>query len=201
MPSEFFFCFCCIFAIPTKLIRRAIKEHQVSFFPGLHAPVGGTELAALFAAGTLLGDAPDIDVLFYFLKKKTTSPDKLSAHRTYITHAPVVWLLLGLSIFFLSSAFGLGSFWCILGLLVWLCPWSHFLCDSIAHSHAFIKPTFFYSRREFQFETWIWIWLLLRLHLLCLTLSLTWSKWLFRLYKSLFLFFFYPLNCNKSKFV
>ena len=42
----------------------------VSFFPGLHAPVGGTELAALFAAGTLLGDAPDIDVLFYFLKKK-----------------------------------------------------------------------------------------------------------------------------------
>ena len=118
----------------------------VSFFPGLHAPVGGTELAALFAAGTLLGDAPDIDVLFYFLKKKTTSPDKLSAHRTYITHAPVVWLLLGLSIFFLSSAFGLGSFWCILGLLVWLCPWSHFLCDSIDYGVMWLWPI---SKKQF----------------------------------------------------
>ena len=100
--------------------------------------------------GTLLGDAPDIDILFYFFKKKTLGPGDLSAHRKYPTHAPVVWFILGVAIFcvspLLAGVAGSVAFWKIAGLLVWLCPWSHLLCDSIDYGVMWLWP---FSERQF----------------------------------------------------
>jgi hypothetical protein len=56
------------------------------------------EQIILLGAGALLGDAPDIDVYLSFLKKKTTSTTGLRGHREYVTHAPIIWLILGLLI-------------------------------------------------------------------------------------------------------
>ena len=96
----------------------------------------------LLLAGTALGDAPDIDILYYFLKRKAVGPSGLSKHRTYITHTPLLWLLLGLIIFFCST----NDFGRTLGLLVWLCPWSHLLCDSISTGVMWLWP---FSKKQY----------------------------------------------------
>lgn len=109
---------------------------------GLHGP----DVATLLIAGTLLGDAPDVDILFYFFTKKTLGPGKLAAHRKYLTHAPLLWLIAGGVITGLSWLLGAGAFWQLTGLLVWLCPWSHFICDSIDCGIMWLWP---FSEKQF----------------------------------------------------
>lgn len=86
-----------------------------------------TEQTLLLTAGTLLGDAPDVDVFFSFIKHKSVKVHSLKGHRDHITHIPLLWLLLGLSIWISSTS----DFYKTLGLLLWFCPWSHLICDSI----------------------------------------------------------------------
>ncbi|MES2223806.1 MAG: metal-dependent hydrolase [Patescibacteria group bacterium] len=102
------------------------------------------EQALLLTLGSLLGDAPDIDVFYSFLKKKTTGISALQGHRDHITHMPLLWLLIGLFVYvFTDSNFGK-----VLGLLIWLCSWSHLLCDSIFSSVGiqWLKP---FSEKRF----------------------------------------------------
>jgi hypothetical protein len=105
-----------------------------------------SEIDILLVSGTLLGVAPDVDILFYFFDKKTLRPDKLSSHRTYITHAPLFWLILGMGIFSATSLLGGGAFWKIASLLVWLCPWSHLVCDSIDCGVMWLWP---FSKKQY----------------------------------------------------
>ena len=119
------------------------------------------EQITLLTLGALLGDGPDLDVFFSFLKKKTTSVTALTGHRDHITHIPLLWLAIGLFIFLLTDS----NFGKVLGLLLWLCPWSHFVCDSIFSSVGigWLKPfskkeyTLF-RRREFTLSTWKNLW-------------------------------------------
>lgn len=98
----------------------------------------------LLSAGTLLGDAPDVDVFFNFLEKKTIKTFGLKGHRDHITHAPIFWFVLGIFVFIISTS----NFGKILGLLLWLCPWSHFVCDSV-FSTSGIKWLWPFSKKEF----------------------------------------------------
>jgi membrane-bound metal-dependent hydrolase YbcI (DUF457 family) len=50
-------------------------------------------------------------------------------HRNFQSHAPVIWLLAGLLVFFLAR----GPYWKAVGLLLWLASWSHFLLDTIEY--------------------------------------------------------------------
>ncbi len=104
------------------------------------------EINILLGAGTLLGVAPDSDIIFYFFQKKTLKPEQLSAHRKYLTHAPLVWLIVGGTFFAVSYIFHLGTFWKILSLLLWLCPWSHFICDSLDTGIMWLWP---FSTRQY----------------------------------------------------
>ena len=104
------------------------------------------EMLTLLIAGTLLGDAPDTDILFHFITKRTLKPSSLSDHRKYLTHAPLLWIVAGLGIVGISFFFSLGIFWQLLGLLVWLGPWSHFLCDSVEVGVMWLWP---FSKRQF----------------------------------------------------
>lgn len=86
-----------------------------------------TEQTLLLSIGTLLGDAPDLDVFFNFLKNKSIKVFSLKGHRDHITHIPLLWLLIGAMVWLTSSS----DFYKTFGILLWLCPWSHLLCDSI----------------------------------------------------------------------
>ncbi len=87
--------------------------------------------------GAFFGFAPDLDMfyLFYRVKRLTVTDDDPN-HRELYTHAPVLWLIAGLSIFFLA----VDPFWKIFGLLVWLGSWSHFLLDTIQHGVMWAWP-------------------------------------------------------------
>lgn len=107
-------------------------------------PFSPNEQAILLTLGALLGDGPDLDVFFNFFKKKTIGVTALQGHRDIVTHMPLLWLVVGLLVFIVTdSAFGH-----VLGILLWLCPWSHFVCDTIFSSTGigWLKP---FSKTEF----------------------------------------------------
>jgi|GEM_PF-480458 len=99
--------------------------------------VSGLELTHLLWWGIFFGFAPDLDMFYSFAKSKAfkTDPSK-GSHRLYFSHAPVLWLLAGVSIFFILS----DPFWKFVGLLLWLGSWSHFLLDSIQYGIMWLWP-------------------------------------------------------------
>ncbi|MEK9184895.1 MAG: metal-dependent hydrolase [Patescibacteria group bacterium] len=101
----------------------------------------------LLAFGTLAGDFPDIDIAYHFIKKRNTNPEDLGNHRHYITHAPILWFILGLVIFLANT----NPFFKLIGLLTWLGPWMHFLCDSIDYGVMWLWP---FSNRRFSLIKW-----------------------------------------------
>ena len=51
---------------------------------------------------------------------------EVANHREYISHAPLLWLVAGLIVFFLAES----EFNRTVGLMIWLSSWSHFILDS-----------------------------------------------------------------------
>mgnify|MGYP001596871106 CR=1 FL=1 len=71
--------------------------------------------------------APDLDMFYAFLKEKSfRHTGKTFSHRQFITHIPLVWFILGISISFLSQ----NEFVRYFGLIIWFSSWSHFILDS-----------------------------------------------------------------------
>ncbi len=127
---------------PGHIAAGYLTALGVVTFAGI--PLSPNEQTLLLTFGALLGDGPDIDIIFSFFKKKTTDVSALQGHRDHITHVPLLWLLIGLFVFlFVDSDFGK-----VLGLLLWLCPWSHFVCDSLFSSVGigWLKP---FYKKEF----------------------------------------------------
>ena len=116
------------------------------FHPGFSA----TEIDSLLIIGTLAGEFPDVDLIrLYFdnkpLDAKTTASKLTTDHRTYITHAPLLWLLISLSTvvigYLCSSIF---TEW--IGWLILAGSWSHLLLDSIEYGVMWFWP---FSKRRF----------------------------------------------------
>jgi len=85
------------------------------------------QTASLTWWGVFFAFAPDLDIFYSFWKAKgLTLPSKELNHRSYITHSPLLWLAAGSCLFL----FGPTTYWRFLGLLLWLCSWSHFILDS-----------------------------------------------------------------------
>lgn len=91
-------------------------------------PLTGNEQTLMLAVGALLGDGPDSDIFLSFLKKGTTKPGALVGHRDHITYTPILWLAIGAIVYAFSGTSPIGQ---VLGVLLWLCPWSHLLMDSL----------------------------------------------------------------------
>lgn len=121
---------------PGHIAAGYLTALGVVTFAGI--PLTPNEQTILLTLGALLGDAPDTDIFYSFFKKKTTGISALQGHRDHITHMPLLWLLIGLFVFVLVDS----NFGKVLGLLLWLCPWSHLLCDSIFSSVgvAWLRP-------------------------------------------------------------
>jgi membrane-bound metal-dependent hydrolase YbcI (DUF457 family) len=88
--------------------------------------------------GMFFGFAPDLDMFLAFFKQRSllVAGDKEVSHRKFYSHAPILWLIAGLLIYFLSGELYVKY----LGLLVFLGSWSHFLLDSIEHGIMWLWP-------------------------------------------------------------
>jgi len=114
-----------------KLTRCNFNPHQVN---------------QLIFLGMVLSFAPDLDMFVAFAKvKKFIIKENETDHRKYISHAPIVWLIAGLTVFLISA----NPFWKIFGLLVWFCSWGHFFLDSLQYGVMWLWP---FSDRLFAFK-------------------------------------------------
>ena len=88
--------------------------------------------------GMFFGFAPDLDNFISFAREKsfTVRDQEKNNHRQFLGHAPILWLIAGLIIYFTSSSEYFKTF----GLLVWLGSWSHFILDSIEYGIMWLWP-------------------------------------------------------------
>ncbi|MDB4940194.1 MAG: hypothetical protein JWO40_619 [Candidatus Doudnabacteria bacterium] len=85
------------------------------------------QTTTLTLLGIFIAFVPDLDFFYAFFKTKSLRIDNQKvSHRTFITHAPILWLIAGLLTFFFAAS----PFYKALGLLIWLCSWTHFILDS-----------------------------------------------------------------------
>ncbi len=95
-----------------------------------------SELNTLLFAGAFIGFAPDLDTFVVFWKERAARLSSKTHHRRYVSHVPLVWLIAGLGVFFLAQSQQIK----MLGLLIWLCSWSHFVLDSLQYGIAWLWP-------------------------------------------------------------
>ncbi len=89
--------------------------------------------------GVFFGFAPDLDTFIVFKKmKRFISSDEID-HRAFYSHAPTLWLIGGLVILFVG-AFIHSVFLEYLGILLWLCSWTHFALDTIQNGIMWLWP-------------------------------------------------------------
>jgi membrane-bound metal-dependent hydrolase YbcI (DUF457 family) len=95
------------------------------------------QVRTLLLTGMIFAFAPDLDMFYGFARKHAwTASSTTFNHRKFVSHAPVLWLIAGLSVF----AFASDPFVQCIGLLLWLAPWSHFLLDSIRCGVSWLWP-------------------------------------------------------------
>lgn len=112
-----------------------------------HPAVSIQQQTQLLWWAVFFGFAPDLDVFVYFALNKTllVSGEAKKNHRLYISHAPMLWLLAGLAIYFFASSIYLKN----IGLLLWLGSWSHFLLDSVEYGIMWLWP---FSAKIYAFK-------------------------------------------------
>jgi hypothetical protein len=108
--------------VVTKLLVPGLSPHETSLLLGLSA---------------FFGFAPDLDYFIAFAKvgKLRVEHDEVN-HRNFISHAPGLWLAIGLLVYTLSH----DPFTKAVGLTIWLGSWSHFILDSFEYGIQWFWP-------------------------------------------------------------
>lgn len=102
---------------------------------GSHLSPG--QIDQILLLGGLIGFVPDLDIFGAFAKVRKFKIDVEKAdHRRYLAHAPILWLVGGLAVFFTST----DPFIKTVGLVIWLSSWSHFLCDTLQYGIMWLWP-------------------------------------------------------------
>jgi membrane-bound metal-dependent hydrolase YbcI (DUF457 family) len=119
------------------LVSLGAAELLGSQFPPLTEP-------SLIAFGTFMAFSPDLDMFYKFFRVKrfyftseTDNPD--NTHRHLLSHAPLLYLAVGLLAFLVGWQFG----WVLLqslAILFVLGSWSHFLLDSSGYGIKWLWP-------------------------------------------------------------
>ncbi len=99
--------------------------------------LSGIQIQNLIYWSMFFSFAPDLDSFISFARGKALIvADQKHNHRKYYSHAPVLWLIAGLLIYFLSASVYGKTF----GSIVWLASWSHFLLDSVDYGIMWLWP-------------------------------------------------------------
>lgn len=102
-----------------------------------HFSLSAQQTNELLLLGMFFAFAPDLDFFYAFFRLHGWTLQKNTVdHRKFVTHMPIVWLVAGLAIFFAAQT----PFMKVLGLLVWLGAWSHFLLDTIEYGIMWLWP-------------------------------------------------------------
>ncbi len=107
------------------------------------------EINQLLYWGMFFGFAPDLDKFWFFFKNRSllvVPAGVKKYHRNYFTHAPVLWLAVGLGIFLFAQT----GYLKLLGLVLWLGAWSHFILDSLEYGVIWLWPI---SDKLFAFKS------------------------------------------------
>lgn len=111
-----------------------------TFILGLSStPFTTTELAIIYVVGILAGEIPDLDLLFFYFNKKNNGTSKKATHRDYITHLPMFWLSLGMTLFLYGYSLN-SPLVMTLALVLVAGTFSHFILDSIEYGIQWFKP-------------------------------------------------------------
>lgn len=104
----------------------------------LHPALSTAEQTQLVWWGIFFSFAPDLDMFLSFAREKSfeVRDPKKNNHRKFISHAPLLWMLAGLAVYFFSSS----EYFRMFGLLLWLCSWSHFILDSVEYGIMWLWP-------------------------------------------------------------
>ena len=91
----------------------------------------------LIEFGVLAGALPDVDMFYSFFKVSgITFKDDSINHRRFVSHAPIVWLVLGLVLFLVARS----PYYKTMAIMLWLGAWIHFLLDSIDYGIMWLWP-------------------------------------------------------------
>ncbi len=104
-----------------------------------HPPLTLSDQQYLIWWGVFFGFAPDLDTFFIFKRTKRFIGSDEIDHRKFYSHAPVIWLIAGLAVFLIAVLVG-SLFFKYLGILIWLCSWTHFVLDSIQQGIMWLWP-------------------------------------------------------------
>ena len=71
--------------LPGHLAGGYLASRAVLFLT--HATFTPVQTATLLVIGTLAGEAPDIDFIFFYFNQRSKTSKKVAEHRDYFTHA------------------------------------------------------------------------------------------------------------------
>ena len=109
-----------------------------------HGTLTPDDMRAVLILGTLSGELPDIDLVFFYITQRFSTTHSKNNHRDYITHLPIVWL--GISSLIMLGGYASGSAFLEYSGAALLCgSWSHFILDSIEFGIMWLWP---YSRQR-----------------------------------------------------
>lgn len=98
------------------------------------------ELQNFFIVATIFFSfAPDLDSFWYFFKNRSflvSAGNDKKNHRQYLSHAPVLWLLISLSFLLIPNS----EYLKYLGFAILLGSWSHFILDSLNYGIMWFWP-------------------------------------------------------------
>ena len=126
--------------LPGHLSGGYLAARAVLALAPAAAAFSPTQTTILLVIGTLFGDSPDIDLFFYYFNQKSSHPDNNeNGHRHYITHAPIFWLCVSLTIVLIGWLSG-SLFTQFVGWMILSGSWSHLLLDSIEFGVRWFWP-------------------------------------------------------------
>ena len=136
-----------IMVLPGHIAGGYLAARAVLFLT--HATFAPAQATALVITGTLAGELPDIDLIFFYFNQRSASTKKVGEHRDYITHAPLFWLVISLIIVGIGWAAG-SAFVRSIGWMILAGTLSHFILDSIEDGVRWLWP--FTGRRFFMMK-------------------------------------------------
>jgi hypothetical protein len=109
-----------------------------------HPAFSATQITWLYVIGIISGEIPDIDLIWFYFVHKFNLANKLDNHRDYVTHWPLLWLVICLLIVAFASILH-SPFFSFIGWAILTGTWSHFILDTIEYGVQWLAP--FHKKR------------------------------------------------------